>query len=154
VLVDSRGRVGEYHDVTACTPNQEELERAAALPPLEDPRKLHAAARALLRKTGNQAILVTRGSRGMNLYERRRRPLAIPAYGSDEVADVTGAGDTVIAAFTLAVISGASFAEASLLSNLAAGLVVMKLGTATITPSELIGAIEEAPGNRSAGNGR
>jgi len=143
LLVDSRRRVALYNDVTASTPNQEEVERATDLPPFENTDALNAAARKLLRKTGNRALLLTRGSQGMNLYEKGRRPLQIPAFGSDEVADVTGAGDTVIAVFTLAVIAGACFADAARLSNYAAGLVVMKMGTATIHAEELVGAIQE-----------
>jgi bifunctional ADP-heptose synthase (sugar kinase/adenylyltransferase) len=78
-------------------------------------------------------VLVTRGG----------KPKALPAFGAGEVADVTGAGDTVIAVFTLACASGASFAEAAELANVAAGLVVMKYGTATVSPRELIRAIRE-----------
>ena len=154
VLVDSRNRVALYHDVTACTPNQEEVERATELPPFEAAEALNAAARKLLRVTGNRALLLTRGSRGMNLYERGRRPLQVPAYGSDEVADVTGAGDTVIAVFTLAVIAGGGFDDAARLSNYAAGLVVMKMGTATVSPDELIRAIQEHAAEEIAGRRR
>ena len=143
LLVDSRNRIALYHGVTACTPNQEEVERATELPPIEAAEGLNSAARKLLRETGNRALLLTRGSQGMILYERGRRPRQLPAYGSDEVADVTGAGDTVIAVFTLAVISGAGFADAARLSNFAAGLVVLKMGTATVSPDELIRAIHE-----------
>ncbi len=78
----------------------------------------------------------------MTLFERRKKPQTIPAYGSDEVADVTGAGDTVIATFTLALIAGADLADAAALANYAAGLVVQKMGTATVSPDELLGAIE------------
>jgi len=143
LLVDSRARVAEFRDVTACTPNQEEVERAMGLAPLVATEELHAAGRRLLRRTGNDAVLVTRGSRGISLFEPGRRPLDVAAFGSDEVADVTGAGDTVIAAFTLATIAGADFADAARLSNYAAGLVVMKMGTATLTPQELLKALEE-----------
>jgi rfaE bifunctional protein kinase chain/domain len=142
VTVDSRARVASYRGVTACTPNQEELEQALALPELRD-ADVAAAGRKLLRHTGNGAVLVTRGARGMVLYERRRPPLAIPAYGSDEVADVTGAGDTVIAVFTLALIAGASLPDAARVANYAAGLVVTKSGTATVNRTELIHAIRE-----------
>jgi bifunctional ADP-heptose synthase (sugar kinase/adenylyltransferase) len=79
----------------------------------------------------------------MSLFERRRPTAEIPAFGSDEVADVTGAGDTVIAVFTLALICGADFVDAASLANYAAGLVVMKAGTATIGRDELRSAIEE-----------
>jgi rfaE bifunctional protein kinase chain/domain len=143
LLVDSRTRVAQFSGVTACTPNQEEVERAMSLSPLEATVDLHAAGRRLLRRTGNRAVLVTRGSRGMTLFEPRRKPLDVPAFGSDEVADVTGAGDTVIAAFTLATIAGADFSDAARLSNYAAGLVVMKMGTATLSPRELLQAIRE-----------
>jgi bifunctional ADP-heptose synthase (sugar kinase/adenylyltransferase) len=77
----------------------------------------------------------------MTLLERRRGPLHIPAHGSDEVADVTGAGDTVIAVFTLALLAGGSFPDAARLANCAAGLVVMKAGTATVAPDELIATL-------------
>jgi bifunctional ADP-heptose synthase (sugar kinase/adenylyltransferase) len=79
----------------------------------------------------------------MSLFERGRRPRHIAAFGSDEVADVTGAGDTVVAVFTLAVVSAASFADAARIANYAAGLVVMKAGTATVSCDEVIAAIRE-----------
>jgi rfaE bifunctional protein kinase chain/domain len=143
VLVDSRARVTEFRGTTGCTPNQEELEHALDLEPLADRRAVEAAGRRLLRRTAGRAVLVTRGAKGMCLFERGHGPLHLPAFGSDEVADVTGAGDTVIATFTLALLAGAGFADAARLSNYAAGLVVMKAGTATVTREELIGAIHE-----------
>ncbi len=79
----------------------------------------------------------------MCLLERGHAAEHIPPYGSGEVADVTGAGDTVIATFTLALLAGANFLDASRLSNYAAGLVVMKAGTATVTGDELAGAIRD-----------
>lgn len=147
VTVDSRSRVGSFRNVTACTPNQEELEKALGLAPLEQDSAVEAAGRGLLQQTGDRAVLVTRGARGMCLCEQGQRPLHIAAFGSDEVADVTGAGDTVIAVFTLALLAGARFGEAARLANYAAGLVVMKAGTATVDAAELIRAIrEELPG--------
>lgn len=143
VLVDSRSRVAAYRKVTACTPNQEELERALDLDPLDELAAVEAAGRALVRRTGDSAVLLTRGARGMCLFERGRRPLHVPTYGSDEVADVTGAGDTVIAVFALALLAGADFRDASRLSNYAAGLVVMKAGTATLRREELARAVRE-----------
>jgi rfaE bifunctional protein kinase chain/domain len=142
VAVDSRGRVTRFRGFTACTPNQEELEQALGLPPLADD-EVDAAGRKLLRRCGNRAVLVTRGAKGMVLFERGRAALHIPAFGSDEVADVTGAGDTVIAVFTLALIAGAGFADAARLANYAAGLVVTRVGTATVGRKELIAAIRE-----------
>jgi bifunctional ADP-heptose synthase (sugar kinase/adenylyltransferase) len=88
------------------------------------------------------AILITRGSRGMALFEKQGAPLFLPVYGTDQVADVTGAGDTVIATFTLALAAGASYAEASKLANYGGGIVVMKMGTATVSNDELAHAIE------------
>jgi D-glycero-beta-D-manno-heptose-7-phosphate kinase len=85
-------------------------------------------------------LLITRGSRGMALFEPGKATDHIPIVGSDEVADVTGAGDTVIATFTLALAAGATFGEAARLANCAGGLVVMKRGTATITRDELLAA--------------
>jgi bifunctional ADP-heptose synthase (sugar kinase/adenylyltransferase) len=95
----------------------------------------------LLRRTGMQALLVTRGSRGMALFQPRQATIHIPIYGSDEVADVTGAGDTVNATFGLALAAGASFYEAARLANYAGGLVVMKRGTATVSARELADAV-------------
>ena len=86
-------------------------------------------------------MLVTRGSRGMALFERDRPTVHIPIFGSDQIADVTGAGDTVIATMTLALAAGASFLEAARLANYAGGLVVMKRGTATVSAEELRQAI-------------
>lgn len=143
VTVDSRARVERYRGVTACTPNHEELEQAMAQGALEDERSLAAAARDLLRRSRDRAVLVTRGPRGMSLFPRGESPSHIPPYGQGEVADVTGAGDTVVATFTLALIAGASFLEAAVLANYAAGLVVMKYGTATVDRNELLAAIRE-----------
>jgi bifunctional ADP-heptose synthase (sugar kinase/adenylyltransferase) len=80
----------------------------------------------------------------MVLYETARPPQRLPIFGSDQVADVTGAGDTVIATFTLALAAGATFLHAAMLANCAGGLVVMKSGTATVTGCELAEAIRNA----------
>lgn len=146
VLVDSRARVGAYRGVTACTPNQEELELATGGASLDADRAVEAAGRLLLRRTGARAVLVTRGARGMCLVLREAPPVHISAFGSDEVADVTGAGDTVIATFTLALLAGAELADAARLANCAAGLVVMKAGTATVDSTEILSALTDAIG--------
>ncbi|MFN7918062.1 MAG: PfkB family carbohydrate kinase, partial [Vicinamibacterales bacterium] len=101
------------------------------------PEVLEQAGRTLLRRTGMQAVLITRGSRGMALFQPKQPTVHIEIFGSDEVADVTGAGDTVIATMTTALASGASFEEAARLANYAGGLVVMKRGTATVSQQEL-----------------
>jgi bifunctional ADP-heptose synthase (sugar kinase/adenylyltransferase) len=105
---------------------------------------LHRLGRKLLRRQALQALLVTRGRDGMALFEPRRKPQHIPIFGSDQAVDVTGAGDTLIAAFTLALAAGASFLHAAQLANVAAGLVVMKRGTATVMARELEEAIRNS----------
>ena len=145
VTVDSRTRVAQFRGVSACTPNQEEVEIAVGRPGLSRPAAAAAAGRELLASTRNRSVLVTRGARGMLLVRPKATPLSIPAFGSGEVADVTGAGDTVIATFTLALLSGGSPEEAAVLANVAAGLVVMKYGTATLSPRELIDAVRSGP---------
>jgi bifunctional ADP-heptose synthase (sugar kinase/adenylyltransferase) len=118
------------------------VEQALGIHIDDDAAALEGAGRALLRKTGMAAVLITRGSRGMALFEPRKRTELIPIVGSDQVTDVTGAGDTVIATFALALGAGATFSEAAHLANHAAGLVVMKRGTATITAEELLAAVD------------
>ena len=142
VLVDSRYRLADYRGMTACTPNESEVEQTLGVRIDDDVDVLERAGREILRRTRAAAVLVTRGSRGMALFQPRQPTMHVPIYGSDEVTDVTGAGDTVIATVTLALASGASFYEAARLANYAGGLVVMKRGTATVSPAELRGAVE------------
>jgi rfaE bifunctional protein kinase chain/domain len=142
VLVDSRHGVTGFTGVTACTPNESEVEAQLGLAIGDDPAALERAGRELLKRMESRAVLVTRGSRGMALFEPGKRTDHIPIVGSDEIADVTGAGDTVIATFTLALASGASFADAARLANYAGALVVMKRGTATVSATELAAAIQ------------
>jgi rfaE bifunctional protein kinase chain/domain len=143
VLIDSRYRLLDYRGLTTCTPNQSEVEHALGIRiPDDDPETLERAGRAVLRRTRMEAVLMTRGSRGMVLFEPRRRTVRVPIFGSDEVADVTGAGDTVLATFGLSLAAGATFPEAASLANYAGGIVVMKRGTATVSASELRGAVE------------
>jgi rfaE bifunctional protein kinase chain/domain len=141
VLVDSRYRLLDYRGLTTCTPNESEVEQALGVHINDDLDVLEKAGRTILRRTGMQAVLVTRGSRGMALFQPRQPTVHVPISGSDEVADVTGAGDTVIATCALALAAGASFYEASRLANYAGGLVVMKRGTATVGADELRDAI-------------
>jgi rfaE bifunctional protein kinase chain/domain len=141
LFVDSRYRLLDFRGMTACTPNESEVESQLGVTLGDDKRALEQAGRALLRKTGAEAMLVTRGSRGMALFEPKQPTCRIPIFGSDEVTDVTGAGDTVIATFALARAAGATFEEAARLANYAGGLVVMKRGTATVTADELRAAV-------------
>ena len=144
VTLDSRYSLLHYPGVTAATPNEEEAAAAAGMSVWEDDNghNVTEVAKALQQSLDSEAILITRGSRGMALFEPGRDPLFIPVYGTDQVADVTGAGDTVIATFTLALAAGASYAEAAKLANYAGGIVVMKMGTATVSNEELRHAIE------------
>ena len=152
VLIDSRYQLLHYRGLTACTPNESEVEQALGVHIDDDPRLLERAGREILARTGMQAVVITRGSRGMALFEPDRPTVHIPIHGSDEVADVTGAGDTVMATMALALSAGARFEAAARLANYAGGLVVMKRGTATITASELREAVQASvPQRRRVG---
>jgi D-glycero-beta-D-manno-heptose-7-phosphate kinase len=145
VTLDSRYDLLRYPDVTAATPNEEEAAAAAGTSLFEngDGDRLSFVAETLQQALDCEALLITRGSRGMALFEKKGTPpLLIPVHGTDQVADVTGAGDTVIATFTLALAAGASYAEAAKLANYGGGIVVMKMGTATVSNDELRHAIE------------
>jgi bifunctional ADP-heptose synthase (sugar kinase/adenylyltransferase) len=92
-----------------------------------------------------ESLVITRGRDGMVAFRRNHKPVDIPIFGSDEVADVTGAGDTVIATFTAALAAGADTEAAAHLANYAGGIVVMKRGTATVSQQELLAAIDTEP---------
>ena len=141
ILVDSRYRLLSYSGLTACTPNESEVEQALDVRINDDARVLERAGRQILEETKMQAVLITRGSRGMALFVPGAPTVHIPIFGSDEIADVTGAGDTVMAALTLALAAGATFELAARLANYAGGLVVMKRGTATVSAAELRDAV-------------
>jgi len=141
ILIDSRYDLMRYRGLTACTPNESEVEQIFGVTIGDNARALERAGRELLKRTRMSAVLITRGSRGMALFESGRPTIHVPIYGSDEVADVTGAGDTVIATMTLAIAAGASFYEATRLANYAGGIVVMKRGTATVSSDELRASI-------------
>jgi rfaE bifunctional protein kinase chain/domain len=142
VLIDSRYALTRFARATACTPNESEVEQVLGVTIGDNARVLERAGRTLLERTKMEAVLITRGSRGMALFEPDKRTVHIPIYGSDQIADVTGAGDTVMAAMALALGSGATFEEAARLANYAGGLVVMKRGTATVTADELRAAVK------------
>jgi D-glycero-beta-D-manno-heptose-7-phosphate kinase len=150
IVVDTRYDLLRYHGMTAGTPNESEVEHALGIRIGDDAKVLERAGRKLLRHTHASAVLITRGSRGMALFQPDHPTVHIPIVGSDQIADVTGAGDTVIAAMTLALSAGASFEEAAHLANHAGGLVVMKRGTATVSASELRYAISGGAIGRSA----
>jgi len=145
LVLDSRYRLLEYSGITAATPNEPEVEEALGLRIGQDWAKLLAAGEQLMARMKLQSLVITRGRDGMAAFDHKHKPVDIPIYGSDQVADVTGAGDTVIAAFTAALAAGATTEEAAQLANYAGGIVVMKRGTATVSRDELLHALEQAP---------
>jgi rfaE bifunctional protein kinase chain/domain len=136
LTVDSRYQLPRFVGATAATPNEAELEHLTGMP-VDDELGVEKAGRQLLDRLEARMLLVTRGSRGMALLERDGATTFIPIHGTDEIADVTGAGDTVISAFTVALAGGAAPGVAAALANVAGGIVVMKRGTATVSPAEL-----------------
>ena len=144
VLIDSRYRLLDYRGLTACTPNESEVEQALGIRINDNARVLEGAGREILKRTAMRAVLITRGSRGMALFVPGASTMHIPIHGSDEIADVTGAGDTVMATMTLALAAGATFEAAARLANYAGGIVVMKRGTATVSRKELRAAVNSS----------
>ena len=149
--LDSRFHLLRYSGFTAATPNEPELEEAFGAKVGNDPSALERLGRRALERMKLRALLATRGRDGMVLFEpaspaggRGRKPAWLPIFGSEEAVDVTGAGDTVIAAFTLALAARADFFHAAQIANSAAGLAVMKRGTATVKASEIAEAIRNA----------
>ncbi len=145
IVVDSRYRLMQYSGVTAATPNEPEVEEALGVRIGQDWNKVVAAGEQVMERMKLQSLVITRGRDGMVAFDHKHKPVDIPIFGSDQVADVTGAGDTVIAAFTAALAAGATTEEAAQLANYAGGIVVMKRGTATVSREELLHAIEQAP---------
>jgi rfaE bifunctional protein kinase chain/domain len=142
VSADSRYDLLRFERVTAATPSEPEVEQLLGVA-LDGDKAVEQAGWRLLERLGSRLLLVTRGSRGQALFERDGRASFLAVSGSDEIADVTGAGDTVISTFTLALAGGASPLDAARLSNLAGGIVVMKRGTAPVTRAELCRAIRD-----------
>lgn len=137
LLVDSRFHLKNFPNATTATPNQEEVEQILGANFTEQD------CIELCQTLGYQSLLITRGNHGMLLIERNKKPLPIKVVGSKEPVDVTGAGDTVIAAYALGLASGLSFVEAAHLANHAGGAVVMKKGTASVSADELIASLTQ-----------
>ncbi|HEV7842785.1 MAG TPA: PfkB family carbohydrate kinase, partial [Pyrinomonadaceae bacterium] len=140
VLVDSRFCLSLFPNFTSATPNEDEVEQLIGKK-LVDETSLNEAGAMLRKQLGYEALLVTRGGRGMMLFEEGREPLQLEAVGASQPVDGTGAGDTVIATYALAIASGATFADAAQLANHAGGLVVMKRGTASVNSDELLSSV-------------
>lgn len=145
VTLDSRHRMLEFSGVTAATPNESEVEEVLGIRIGNNWERLLAAGEQIVGEMNLESLLITRGKDGMVAFPRRHRAVDIPVYGTDEVTDVTGAGDTVIATFTAAIAAGATSEEAAHLANYAGGIVVMKRGTATVSQQELREALDKAP---------
>lgn len=142
VCVDSRYALRDFHGFTLCKPNEPELENLVGAP-LRTEAELIAAGRTVVKGLGCSALVVTRGRKGMAVFTRGGVEF-IPVHGQAEAVDVTGAGDTVIAALSLALGAGADFLDAGRLANVAGALVVQKQGTATVSPAELRAALVDA----------
>ncbi len=144
IVADSRFGLEGLGPVDGATPNLEELAEIVGEVPATD-AAVASAAEALRTRLGARFVVATRGSDGLTLVEENRPPVHLPVFGADQVADVTGAGDTVLATLTLALAAGAQPEEAAVIANLAGGVVVTKLGTATVSRDELHQAIDQAP---------
>ncbi|HEV2855320.1 MAG TPA: PfkB family carbohydrate kinase [Thermoanaerobaculia bacterium] len=144
VLADSRYRLSDFAGLDGATPNEEEAETLLGSSINDDPNRLEEAGQRLRERLRARFLLITRGSRGMSLFHGAVSA-HLPVSGTDQVADVTGAGDTVIGTFALALAAGADPLEAALLANYAGGVVVMKMGTATCSPEELKRAVATDP---------
>jgi rfaE bifunctional protein kinase chain/domain len=145
VVLDSRYRMLQFTGITAATPNEPEVEEALGVRIGPNWNQLVEAGEQFMTQMKLQSLVITRGRDGMVAFDRKHKPVDIPIIGTDQVTDVTGAGDTVIAAFTAALAAGATTEEAAQLANYAGGIVVMKRGTATVSAQELLNALEQTP---------
>lgn len=146
VTLDSRYRLTAYRrsGVTAATPNEPEMEALHRTTIGQNTSELERCGQETLREMKLSSLVITRGKDGMAVFQPGQRAVHIPIHGSDQAVDVTGAGDTVLAAYTLALATGASPVEAAHIANIAGGLVVMKRGTAVASRAELLEAIRNA----------
>lgn len=151
VVADSRYSVREFRGITCVTPNEMELFSAYGIDylPVEgaSDAQVVETGRRLLTDLRSSAVLVTRGNRGMMLFERGREPVEIPISGTSDIVDVSGAGDTVVSAVALALASRSSLLAAARLSNVAAGVKVMKRGTVPVSAGEVLTAARKLAGN-------
>ena len=145
VVLDSRHRMLEFSGISSATPNEAEIEEALDVQIGQDWKALCSAGADVISRMKLKSLVITRGRDGMAAFSGKNKPVDIPIFGSDEIADVTGAGDTVIATYTAALAAGASAEDAAQLANYAGGIVVMKRGTATVSRDELLRAIEQSP---------
>jgi bifunctional ADP-heptose synthase (sugar kinase/adenylyltransferase) len=150
--LDARHNLHAYakSGISSATPNEAELEALHHVSIGQNLSELRRCGSATLAEMKLQSLLVTRGRDGMALFEPGNHLTNISVYGSDQAVDVTGAGDTVLAAYTIALACGASPLEAAHIANIAGGLVVMKRGTATVSRDELLTAIRQQAGGAAS----
>jgi D-glycero-beta-D-manno-heptose-7-phosphate kinase len=139
VVGDSRYGLRKFTGITMITPNESEAYELCDSG--DEEQDIEEIGRRILSFMDLSSLLITRGNKGMSLFLKTGEIHHIPISGKDDVTDVTGAGDTVCATVTLALAGGADFSTASRIANYAAGVVVMKRGTATVSPEELLGAM-------------
>lgn len=149
VVGDSRYNLKSFKGITIITPNESE---AYNLCSMEEDADIEVIGRKIMGFMDISALLITRGNKGMSLFLRDGAIHHIPISGTDDVTDVTGAGDTVCAALTLSLASGADYYTSSMIANYAAGVVVMKRGTATVSPEELKKEIKSGMGRNGKDN--
>ena len=142
IAVDPQTDLHKFQKATVLTPNQPDAQKSVGYDILDD-ETLNKAGQDLLKKTDAKMILITRGGEGMAVFEKDKKVVKVPAFNKTDVFDVTGAGDTVVASFTLASAAGANAAEAMFLGNLAASIVVKHFGCATTTREELKAKLDE-----------
>ena len=142
-IVDSRYNIGDFEGVSYIKQNDSELGAFVGYP-INDVTDLIGAGTKILTKLNVDGALITRGEMGMSLFERNGAAHHIPVSDMSEVYDVSGAGDTCVAAFLLALTTGAQAALAAKISNYAAGIAVRKMGTSTVSATELISTLERA----------
>lgn len=150
--LDSRYRLTDYKraGLHSATPNEGEIEALHHTAIGKNLAELERCGRATLAEMKLKSLVITRGRDGLALFEPGIQTVHIPIHGSDQAVDVTGAGDTVLAAYTLGLTSGASPLEAAHLANIAGGLVVMKRGTATVSCAELLETIGSSASGKTS----
>lgn len=136
IVADIQKEMEKYKGVTAITPNQPDTEKFVSKF-IKDDKTLNEAGLELMNKLDLKTLLITRGENGMAVFEKGREPVKIPAFNKKEVFDVTGAGDTVVAAFTLALCAGFSAKEAAIIGNTAASIVIRHFGCHTTNIDEI-----------------
>lgn len=142
IVVDAQKDLGTYKNVTSMTPNLPDTEKSAGFE-INSEEDLKRAGDKLLSETHAKSILITCGADGMFVTRSNKNYTKIPVFNKSEVFDVTGAGDTVTAVYTLALAAGADPAYAAVIGNIAASIVVRQFGCATTTVQEILNAVEK-----------